>query len=367
MNKGILPFGLVFDTVSGAVSFATADAAAGVSGTTSNPIRALASDEMTASFSTTSLAPNVDLTAASTSVSDTNTAAAFTINSLTLESGATSVTLSPFQSMSLSSGAILVKAGDATITGGVLAQTASLAPLEIWTFDNSVTSTTSSLTISSVMTGGNGQTSGSAGLVKAGGGTLILSSPMSELLPTMGGNTMTGQTAVNQGTLVLNGGTNTLSYDNYLEVGLGGTVDLNGNVQTVFSLFSDGSIANGGGTVTGKAGSLLVANYDDNAARNFAGILAGALSFVRAGENTQTFYSTSTYTGSTLIQGGTTILTDFGALTNTSSLGVNLRHFDPQRRRRESQRRWKRRRCDRFAESYQRQRSYCADGRPNRF
>jgi autotransporter-associated beta strand protein len=53
-------------------------------------------------------------------------------------------------------------------------------------------------------------------------------------------------------------------------------------------------------------------------------VLTGALSFSRAGNNTQYFYSTSNYTGATLLTGGTTVLVDYGAFTNTSSLGVNF-------------------------------------------
>ncbi len=139
-----------------------------------------------------------------------------TVNSLTFSTGST-LTLNPEQNLVNSSGGVLVQAGNATITGGVLSDTNGTSPLTIWTFNNTVNSTTSSLTINSVMSGGNGQVNANVGLVKAGAGELIISSPRSYVIAGMGGNTMTGQTVITQGTLTLSGGTNTLSFDNYLE------------------------------------------------------------------------------------------------------------------------------------------------------
>ena len=66
-----------------------------------------------------------------------------------------------------------------------------------------------------------------------------MNTPSSDVVPNMGANTLTGETVINQGTLSLNGGTNTLSYDNYLEVGVGGTLNLNGTCpDCVMRLFT---------------------------------------------------------------------------------------------------------------------------------
>ena len=67
----------------------------------------------------------------------------------------------------------------------------------------------------------------------------------------------------------------------------------------------------------------LLVNNADNSARNFAGMISGNLSYNRSGQNTMTFYSPLTYTGSTLINGGTTTLRDSAAMSNTSGVEIN--------------------------------------------
>jgi autotransporter-associated beta strand protein len=323
-NKGILPWALVVDSTTGNVSFATADAAAAATGTTTNALRGLSASEMVSDTFAVN-GQNVDLQT-SDAIASTNSAAAVTVNSLTFETGQT-LTLNGFQTLSNSSGGVLVKTGNATITGGVLVDTSATAPLTIWTYDNAVNSTSSSLTIDSVMTGGAGQASADVGLVKAGAGTLTITSPLSDVISGMSANTMTGQTVIAQGTIVLSGGTNTLSFDNTLEISPGGTLNLNGTSQMVYALLSDGAVVNGGGTVTGgaNANSLLLANYDDNTARSFAGVLTGDLSFVRSGSaQIVTFYSNSDYSGSTLLTGGTLQLFDSAQLSQTSSLTIDF-------------------------------------------
>ncbi len=136
---------------------------------------------------------------------------------------------------------------------------------------------------------------------------------------------MTAMTVVNQGTLKLSTLSNTLSFDNFLYVGAGGTVDLNGSSQYVETLFTDGSVANtSGGTVTNSAvtaGTLIV--NQDSTNRNFSGFLTGNLNFERAGQNTLSLYSNNTYTGATVITGGTTVLRALAQLSGTSSIDVN--------------------------------------------
>ena len=183
------------------------------------------------------------------------------------------------------------------------------------------------MTISSVMSGGIGQANIDIGTIKAGAGTLTISSPMSDVISGMGGNTMTGQTVIDQGTLKLNGGTNTLSFDNYLEIGVGGTLDLNGTSQMVYSLLTDGAVVNGGGSVINSSSTpaTLVANYDDNLAYNFAGTITGNVNFQRSGSaQTVTFYSNNTYTGITELAGGTLFLTDSAQLSGTSQVNLNF-------------------------------------------
>ena len=80
----------------------------------------------------------------------------------------------------------------------------------------------------------NNSVLGTLGMNKAGFGTLTLSQPQY----------YTGQTTINQGTLKLNAGTNTIAVPvgtsgQPLGLNAGGTLDLNGNVQVAGTLSSD--------------------------------------------------------------------------------------------------------------------------------
>src|SRR5205807_1156084 len=93
---------------------------------------------------------------------------------------------------------------------------------------------------------------GSAGIVKADGGKLTLNSPAY----------YTGETVVNGGTLVLNGGANTIMVTPTATVPTvnsdlrmnGGTLDLNGNDQAV------GFISTVAGTTIPTAGVVITNN-----------------------------------------------------------------------------------------------------------
>jgi autotransporter-associated beta strand protein len=171
---------------------------------------------------------------------------------------------------------------------------------------------------------------GSAGFVKADGGTLVLTPPANLLgIANATANVgLTGTHSINGGTLRL-GTNNAITANTFLRVTPSGTLDLNGKAQYVQALFNDSitsggglSVEGAGGTVTGTAGSLLVANYD-NTARQFTGTITGATSFVRSGQNTQVFYGNNTYTGNTILNGGTTSLRDGGRFSGTSGLDIN--------------------------------------------
>ena len=162
---------------------------------------------------------------------------------------------------------------------------------------------------------------GSAGWVKTGGGTLTFTPPSSSITG-RGASTITGNGNINNGTVILNGGNNTLVANAFLNVAAGGTLDLNGNAQLVRSLFTDGGFEGAGGIVTGSAASSTLVMNNDNTGRSWSGQLTGALSFMRTGDNTMTFYSDNTYTGSTFISGGTTTLRDGARLSGTSGIEI---------------------------------------------
>lgn len=312
-TKGILPWALIATSVNGTpTTFATGDAAAAATGTTAI-LRPMAASEFNAA-NTITANTNVLLNASTA----TGITTATTINSATIDNA--NLTLGNTQLFSSSSGGWLVRTGSSTISGGVLQQTSGLSPHNFWTLGN--------LTIGSVMNGGNGTANGNIGVIKAGSGTLTYATPTSTIagLTGMGVNTMSGQTVINQGTLVLNGGKNTIAPGNFLEVSLGGTLDLNGTSQQILSLFSDGNV-NGintisAGTITSTAAANLVINQD-NAARNWGGVISGNVSVTRSGQNTFTIYNPQTYTGATVLNAGTTTLRDNAALANTSSIDIN--------------------------------------------
>ncbi len=210
-------------------------------------------------------------------------------------------------SLTITSGGVLSTGGANTISVPVL----QLAAVQgIFHVDAA-----SSLEITSVL-------AGTAGWVKAGPGTLTLSPPSSSIMG-RSANTITGNGTILDGTVILNGGNNTLVANQFLILGPTGTLDLNGNAQYVRGLLTDAVVENAGGTITGgtNAASTLIM-HQDNTGRAWAGKLTGALSFLRTGENTLSIYSNNDYTGKTLLGGGTTTLRDGGRLSGTSEIEI---------------------------------------------
>ncbi|MEA3207689.1 MAG: hypothetical protein QOE70_746 [Chthoniobacter sp.] len=296
-NKGLLPWAIIDTTAAGnGVSFATADTATSI-------LRPLAGTEVSTANALT--AATTGLNAAPSGTFGFTIGFANTVNSLTLGSGAGvdlgtapyTLTVGPGTAAGL--GGVLATSGNTNITGGIL--TAGLGEL--------IVHSVADLSISSTITGGSGGST--FAFTKSGAGMLTLTAP----------NFFTGQTVVNQGTLKLAGGTNTLFFNNYMHLGAGATLDITGTSQYLQDLFSDGAVANGGGMVTGNAASTLVLNRD-NSARNFAGNFTGGLSLVRSGLSTWTLYSNSDFTGTTLINGGVTVLKDAARFSGSETINI---------------------------------------------
>ncbi|WP_395748858.1 autotransporter-associated beta strand repeat-containing protein [Prosthecobacter sp.] len=212
--------------------------------------------------------------------------------------------------LTLAAGAILATGGGNNVLGVPVLNNAAVQ--NFYAVDSGTT-----LNITSAIVG-------TVGWVKAGSGTLIFSPPASPIAG-RGASTITGNASIEAGTVILNGGNNTLVANQNLLVGPGATLDLNGNSQFIQILFSDtGGVEGAGGTITGGAlsGSTLAINQDNNA-RNWAGYLTGAMSFLRSGQNTLTMYSNNDYTGLTIIGGGATTLKDGGQLSGTSDIQIN--------------------------------------------
>jgi len=240
------------------------------------------------------------------------------INSLTLNSGANLTLGSAPQTLTIGSsplgGPILAldTTSGNTISGGLL--TAGTNEFVVHTIPGST------LTISSNIIGGGGGANG--GLTKGESGTLIL-----------GGTAFySGQTVINSGTLKLSSGNNTIQYANYMAVGSGATLDLNGNAQLVTDLFTDnatvtglGTVGSSNATVSGAAATSTLAIKGDASSRAFTGTISGGLSLVHSATaaTTWTLTQNETYTGSTLINGGTVTLQNAGAFSGTSSVTIN--------------------------------------------
>ncbi|MFM9000225.1 MAG: beta strand repeat-containing protein, partial [Opitutia bacterium] len=135
-------------------------------------------------------------------------------------------------------------------------------------------------------------------------------------------------TNVTGGTLVLNGGNNTVFPGSgaLFNVDAGGTIDLNGTVQYLPSgMSSPGALPGTGGTVTGAGGMLVLGPVSTT----WSGTLTGTgLSLVRTGSTsttttTFTLEQAQTYSGSTTILGGTILLENDASLLNTSSIDIN--------------------------------------------
>lgn len=135
------------------------------------------------------------------------------------------------------------------------------------------------------------------------------------------GNTLTGNGNINSGTVVERRQQHPFRQP-VQNVALGATLDLNGNAQLVRTLFTDTSYEGGGGIVTSSLASATLVSNADNTARSWSGQLTGALSYMRTGDNTLSFYSDNSYSGHTIIAGGTTTLLDGARLSGTSDIDI---------------------------------------------
>ncbi len=318
-KRGIIPWALADTTLGGpGSSFATYSAA--------NGVQVLQAGD----FAATLIATNNVVTSAAL----TAPVGGLTINSLTLKAGG-GLTIGAGNNITFDSGGVLATAS-ATIGGaGIL--TATLAPpsttlLKEIIIHTPVIGTTLTISTPIATTGG---------LTKAGDGKLILGAQ----------NTFTGAVRLNGGTTTLGGGANTILFattsvplgsgasplkstetTNTLFVDAGATLDLFGNDQRVGGLGGLAtSVATAAGvTFSGTSGTITntgaLANFRFSRGTGIANyvptILAGSLNIQRDGVGTLTFYSPHTYTGTTLLTGGVTVLQDAGSFATAGLLNV---------------------------------------------
>ncbi len=216
----------------------------------------------------------------------------FTGNGINL--GATPA-LAPTQGLTVTSGGIMVNADDVAISTPVL----NFGGAEgIFRVNGNALNVSSSVT-------------GTAGFAKTGAGSMTLAARQS----------YTGQTALNSGSLILAGGVNTILVAptasiptvSNLQVN-GGVLDLNGNSQAVGALLNSNTLAFVDGTITNTSATPATLTSASGTSSNFGSTLAGNLNFTKSGGGTLTLSDVQSYTGATIIRGGTFILQDRGVL-----------------------------------------------------
>ena len=326
-NKAILPWALVSTTLTGlGDSFATSDNFGGGGSATSGDriIRPLGNAEYLTNPA--SVTPGTGVTNADNrnlrlngTASQRGMGLSVRPLSLTLGDGA-GIAMADGAQLSLHSGGLLVLNGsNSVISGGVINQIRDLPNLNVWTVG------TSTLTLSTSLAGGNWVNRGEISFVKAGAGTLIFDPPTAAVTGLSGysTNSLSGQFALNEGTVVLGAGMkNTIQANNYASL-TGGTLDLNGGSQFFYGVFADQDYDAGNTVVTSSSGAAHFIVNNDNNGRNWAGSIQGQVSFTRSGANSLSLWSAHTYTGGTVINGGNVILYDNARLSGTSSIDIS--------------------------------------------
>jgi len=159
-----------------------------------------------------------------------------------------------------------------------------------------------SLTLSGVVSGVG------FGVTKTGAGTLIYGAA----------NAYTGATVVSAGMLKL-GAAGVIADTSALTVS--GTLDLNGNSETV------GSLAGVGTVTSGAAGTLTITAGGDNSSTAWSGVVengtATSVGLTKAGAGTLTVSGANTYTGTTTVSAGTVTLGASDRFSNSSALAMN--------------------------------------------
>ncbi|MCB1275555.1 autotransporter-associated beta strand repeat-containing protein [Prosthecobacter sp.] len=303
-NKAIIPWALGDSNVAGGgTGFVTADSTGGAANTGTNILRLLSPSEQTTDFATANANVNLSTTELLGALNN--------YNSLRLASGG-GVDLN-YVPLSLASGGLLALSGNTGIDGfsGVsYLTTVGNAELVIHAVGD--------LVLNVPIAGTTGA------LTKSGAGALTLTA----------GNTAHGTVYVNDGTLMLGGGNQTILPGRSLQVNNGGTLDLNGTAQhfnllesrlTAVLAQSDLFPGDSGGIVTNSSGTqatLALATGNVTFTGSIQGNVAVVHSQAAAAFQDWNLYSEQTYSGPSLFNGGRTQLLVEGRLTNTSSIEI---------------------------------------------
>ncbi|ECS4321574.1 autotransporter outer membrane beta-barrel domain-containing protein [Salmonella enterica subsp. enterica serovar Kentucky] len=228
----------------------------------------------------------------------------------------------------------VVKSGDKMLTlsgansysGGTLISDGTLVASNVEALGTGDVTNNATLALN---TGGDftNNISGSGQVVKSGDDTLTLS----------GANSYTGGTTISGGTLVATNvdalGTCDVTNSSTLELNTGGTFDnaISGSGQVVKSgdetltlsgsnTYTGGTLISGGTLVATNVDALGTGDVTDNATLElntggtFDNVISGSGQVVKSGDDTLTLSGANSYTGGTLISGGTLVATSVEAL-----------------------------------------------------
>ncbi len=220
----------------------------------------------------------------------------------------------------------LTLSGSNTYTGGTLINGGTLVASNVEALGTGDVTDNATLALN---TGGtfDNAISGSGQVVKSGDETLTLS----------GTNSYTGGTTISGGTLVATNvealGSGDVTDDATLELNTGGTFDnaISGSGQVVKSgdetltlsgsnTYTGGTLISGGTLVATNVDALGTGDVTDNATLElntggtFDNVISGSGQVVKSGDDTLTLSGANSYTGGTLISGGTLVATSVEAL-----------------------------------------------------
>ncbi|MCK0052119.1 autotransporter-associated beta strand repeat-containing protein [Salmonella enterica subsp. enterica serovar Kentucky] len=234
----------------------------------------------------------------------------------------------------------LTLSGSNTYTGGTLISGGTLVANDVNALGTGDVTDNATLELN---TGGtfDNAISGSGQVVKSGDETLTLS----------GANSYTGGTLISSGTLVANDvnalGTGDVTDNAVLELNTGGDFDnaISGSGQVVKSgdetltlsganSYTGGTLISGGTLVATSVEALGSGDVTDNAVLElntggtFDNAISGSGQVVKSGDDTLTLSGSNTYTGGTLINGGTLVASNVEALgtgdvTDNATLALN--------------------------------------------
>jgi autotransporter-associated beta strand protein len=139
-----------------------------------------------------------------------------------------------------------------------------------------------------------------------------------------GANTYSGGTHVNSGTLRVGGGFNTIPIASAVTMNASARFDLNGFLVTMGSLAGAGSVTLGNQGLT--VGVLHTGS--NGASTTFSGVISGPGSVVKEGSGTFTLANNNTYSGGTLLSGGTLRLAVNDAVPAAGIVTINSGTFD---------------------------------------